>query len=221
MLETYIRETTELVHLTINGGLIKTTFEHPFYVKDAGFVNAGELEAGNEVLDSSGNVLLVENRKVEITDEPTKVYNFQVDDFHTYHVGDNGVLVHNANYNKGASEVKNGVNIELKYKDGWTAAQRVEADAKVQALTEAPTVKTAPNRSGTSASSRYKKANGPDSVPQGKDVDHTIDLQLGGADDILNMNPLDNSVNRSLGKQIQNKIKDYPVGTQFDEFTIR
>ncbi|OPX45596.1 hypothetical protein CLHUN_05330 [Ruminiclostridium hungatei] len=108
MLETYIRETTELVHLTINGGLIKTTFEHPFYVKDAGFVKAGELEAGNEVLASSGNVLVVENRKIEITDEPTKVYNFQVDDFHTYHVGDNGVLVHNANYSEGTgSTLKN------------------------------------------------------------------------------------------------------------------
>ena len=100
VLETYIRETTELVHLTINSELIKTTFEHPFYVKDAGFVNAGELVVGNEVLASSGNVLVVENIKVEITDEPTKVYNFQVDDFHTYHVGDNGVLVHNANYDK-------------------------------------------------------------------------------------------------------------------------
>jgi len=33
VLETYIRETTELVHLTINGELIKTTHEHPFYVK--------------------------------------------------------------------------------------------------------------------------------------------------------------------------------------------
>lgn len=99
VLETYIRETRELVHLTINGELIKTTFEHPFYVKDVGFVNAGELQVGNEVLDSSGNVLVVENRKVEITDEPVKVYNFQVDDFHTYHVGDNAVLVHNAGNN--------------------------------------------------------------------------------------------------------------------------
>lgn len=58
-------------------------------------------------------------------------------------------------------------------------------------------------------------------MPQGKDVDHTIDLQLGGADDILNMNPLDMSVNRSLGKQIQNQIKDYPYGTDFDKFTIK
>jgi intein/homing endonuclease len=46
------------VHLTINGELIKTTFDHPFYVKDVGFVNAGELKVGNEVLDSSGNVLV-------------------------------------------------------------------------------------------------------------------------------------------------------------------
>ncbi|WP_300379880.1 hypothetical protein [Clostridium sp.] len=109
----------------------------------------------------------------------------------------------------------------MKYKDGWTAAQKAEADAKVRALTEADTVKTVPNRRGTSASSRYKKANGSDSVLKGNDVDHTIDLQLGGADDILNMNPLDASVNRSLGKQIQIKTKDYPVGTRFGDFTIK
>jgi len=28
-----------------------------------------------------------------------KVYNFKVDDFHTYHVGKKGILVHNADYN--------------------------------------------------------------------------------------------------------------------------
>ena len=32
-----------------------------------------------------------------MTEKPTKVYNFQVEDFHTYHVGTLGVLVHNAN----------------------------------------------------------------------------------------------------------------------------
>jgi len=30
VLETYVRETTELLHLTINREVIKTTFEHPF-----------------------------------------------------------------------------------------------------------------------------------------------------------------------------------------------
>ncbi|MEH6947579.1 hypothetical protein V7068_11020 [Bacillus sp. JJ634] len=30
----------------------------------------------------------------------------------------------------------------MKYKDGWTATQRAEADAKVKALTEDQTIKT-------------------------------------------------------------------------------
>ncbi len=97
VLETYVRETTELVHLTINGELIKTTYDHPFYVKEHGFVNAGKLYIGDKLLDSNGSTLIVEDRKVEIIDKPVKVYNFQVEDFHTYHVGENGVLVHNAN----------------------------------------------------------------------------------------------------------------------------
>ncbi|WP_397538200.1 hypothetical protein [Rummeliibacillus pycnus] len=122
---------------------------------------------------------------------------------------------------KGTKSTGKGIDIELKYKENWTPSQRAEADVKVKALTEAKTVKTIPNRGGTSASSRYKKVKGVDSVPKGKDVDHTIDLQLGGADDILNMNPLDKSVNRSLGKQIQHKTKEYPHGTIFDKFKIR
>ncbi len=100
VLETYIRETTELVHLTINGELIKTTYEHPFYVKEHGFVNAGELYIGDKLLDSNGSTLIVEDRKVETIDEPVKVYNFQVEDFHTYYVGNIEILVHNADYPK-------------------------------------------------------------------------------------------------------------------------
>ncbi len=97
VLETYIQETTELVRLTISGELIKTTYDHPFYVKDFGFVSAGELYIGDKLLDSNGNVLIIEDRKVETLDEAVKVYNFQVDEFHTYHVGNVCVLVHNSN----------------------------------------------------------------------------------------------------------------------------
>ena len=96
VLETYIREVTTLVHLTVNGEEIVTTVDLPFYVKNQGFIKAGELIVGDELLDVNGNVLLVEKFDVELTDEPTKVYNFQVEVFHTYHVGELGVLVHNA-----------------------------------------------------------------------------------------------------------------------------
>ena len=80
----------------INGEEIVTTVDHPFYVNSRGFVKAGELAIGDELLDPNKNILLVENFDVELTEEPVKVYNFEVEDFHTYHVGRLGVLVHNA-----------------------------------------------------------------------------------------------------------------------------
>ena len=106
VLETYIREVTTLVHLTVNNEEIVTTVDHPFYVKNQGFIKAGELIVGDELLDVNGNVLLVENFDVELTDKPVKVYNFQVDEFHTYHVGEIGVWVHNANADYNLSETE-------------------------------------------------------------------------------------------------------------------
>ena len=55
-----------------------------------------ELIVGDELLDVNGNILLVENFAIELTEKPVTVYNFQVEDFHTYHVCTLGVLVHNA-----------------------------------------------------------------------------------------------------------------------------
>ena len=80
----------------MNGEEIVTTVDHPFYVNSRGFVKAGELAIGDELLDPNKNILLVENFDVELTEEPVKVYNFEVEDFHTYHVGEIGVWVHNA-----------------------------------------------------------------------------------------------------------------------------
>ena len=110
VLETYIREVTTLVHLTVNGEEIVTTVDHPFYVKNQGFIKTGELIVGDELLDVNGNVLLVENLDVELTDDSVKVYNFQVEDYHTYHVSGFGVLVHNAG----------GYERSQKYSNNWS-----------------------------------------------------------------------------------------------------
>ena len=115
-----MREVTTLVHLTVNGEEIVTTVDHPFYVKNQGFIKAGELIVGDELLDVNGNVLLVENFDVELTDEPTTVYNFQVEDYHTYHVSGLGVLVHNAgDYSnlKGPKYVGEGKSLQRLKKD--------------------------------------------------------------------------------------------------------
>ena len=218
VLETYIREDSKLIHLMINGEEIITTETHPFYVNNRGFVNAGELAIGDELLDSNCNVLLVENHYVELTDEPTKVYNFQVEDFHTYHVGENGVWVHNSN----CKLIKNDdgtYDAELSYKEDWTPGQRAEADAKCRSLTKADTKKTnVDGKRKKSKTAKYRKAN---SIPSSQDVDHTIDLQLGGIDDATNMNGLDKSVNRSLGSQINYLISNLPENTILRNFYMK
>ena len=44
----------------------------------------------------NGEDLIVEDYYMELTEEPISVYNFHVEDFHTYFVGDCVVWVHNA-----------------------------------------------------------------------------------------------------------------------------
>jgi hypothetical protein len=121
-----------------------------------------------------------------------------VADVHTYYVlaGTTPVLVHNCN----------GATLNLTYKPGWTAAQIAEADAKVAALNGAENLGvTTAKRGSTSAAEVWRRAG--NAARDGADIDHKVDLQLGGADDIANMWPLDSSVNRSLGAQISAQIR--------------
>lgn len=117
--------------------MITTTLDHPFYVKDKGFVNAAELQIGNELLDSNGKVLLIEDYTVELTEKLTTVYNFQVEDFNTYHVGNAGVLVHNKcdlNAGKpGSPEWKKAVKA-LKEGKGKGINANVETEAQARQL---------------------------------------------------------------------------------------
>ena len=99
VLETFVRETSHLVHLTVNGETIVSTFDHPYYVKGKGFVNACDLWIGAELVDNNGHEHLVDQLYREDLDESSvKVFNFKVEDYHTYLVGGTSILVHNANY---------------------------------------------------------------------------------------------------------------------------
>lgn len=96
VVETYIREDLKLIHIVVNGEEIVTTETHPFYVNNRGFVEAGELKVGDELLDVNNNILVIEDYAVVLMEEPTTVFNFQVEDFHTYYVGEGYLWVHNA-----------------------------------------------------------------------------------------------------------------------------
>jgi filamentous hemagglutinin len=72
-----------------------TTSEHPFWVKDWGWIKASLLQAGTELVDGQNQTLRIIH--AALTDETATVYNIEVEDYHTYHVGEIGVWVHNAN----------------------------------------------------------------------------------------------------------------------------
>ena len=93
--ETYINETDELVHIGVNGETISATPTHPFYVDKLGWTLARSLRAGDILVLSNGELVTVEWVQHEILESPIKVYNFEVEEFHTYFVGENSVLVHN------------------------------------------------------------------------------------------------------------------------------
>lgn len=96
VVEACVREDSKLIHLVVNSEEVITAETHLSCVNKHGFVEAGRLKVGDELLDINNNIILIEDYTVEITEESTTVYNFQVEDFHTYHVGSFDILVHNA-----------------------------------------------------------------------------------------------------------------------------
>ena len=80
---------------TIDGEEFTTTEGYPFYTLERGFVKAGELRYSDTLMDDEGNKLHLEKKNKEHLSEPVTVYNFAVEDYHTYFVGENDVLVHN------------------------------------------------------------------------------------------------------------------------------
>ena len=86
-------ESDHTISLYTETEVIETTAIHPFYT-EGGWKDASELEEGDKILTKEQEK--VEIKKVEYNYEPKKVFNFEVAYFHTYFVGQQKVLVHNA-----------------------------------------------------------------------------------------------------------------------------
>ena len=74
--------------------LISTTAEHPFWVKDHGWLMAQYLTGDMILLDEHGQDVRIHS--AHASDRVETVYNISVDESHTYFVGGFGVWVHNA-----------------------------------------------------------------------------------------------------------------------------
>ncbi len=85
---------------------LETTSEHPFWIKDYGWLKASLLKSGMIVLNRDNEELTVVSQ-ILIPGKLETVYNIEVAGFHTYHVGELGIWVHNAN----CCEIKKGQQI--------------------------------------------------------------------------------------------------------------
>jgi hypothetical protein len=83
-----------VVRLTIDGEVIETTPDHPFYVMDGKWKTADELKVDGKVRRADGSCGVIES--VEFVEQPEWMYNLTVDQAHTYFVGKGRWLVHNA-----------------------------------------------------------------------------------------------------------------------------
>lgn len=97
---TSVRQTNELVTLTVNGGeQITTTPRHPFYVVNDdtyhGYTAAEYLSEGDCVLTADGGYATITAIARETLEEPIDVYNLTVENNHSYYVGENELLAHN------------------------------------------------------------------------------------------------------------------------------
>ncbi|KAB8140648.1 hypothetical protein F8S13_23135 [Chloroflexia bacterium SDU3-3] len=82
------------VHLSVGGEHVETTPEHPFYTLERGWVAAGDLWDGAHVRRADGSYALT--LVLWLDAEPQVMYNLTVATAHTFFVGVERALVHNA-----------------------------------------------------------------------------------------------------------------------------
>jgi hypothetical protein len=84
----------------ISEQVIRATGVHPFFVPGRGWIEAQQLRSGDSLVQSDEQVATVVAVKREDFEQPIAVYNFEVEDFHTYFVSASNfnapVLAHNA-----------------------------------------------------------------------------------------------------------------------------
>ncbi|MDX1920249.1 MAG: Hint domain-containing protein [Candidatus Caenarcaniphilales bacterium] len=94
VLNAFQKETKQIVELKLqNGKFIEATPDHPFYVQNKGWVEAGKLNTNDKLFDEQHLELSISS--ITIVDRSVPVYNLEIEDTHTYYA--HGVLVHNVN----------------------------------------------------------------------------------------------------------------------------
>jgi hypothetical protein len=90
VLDTTVRPPVEILRVEHEGGSLRTTGGHPFWVSGEGWVHARRLQSGMELHTTNGTVRI--SRVLSDGEEPA--YNLIVADFANYFVGEARILSH-------------------------------------------------------------------------------------------------------------------------------
>lgn len=90
---TFDKQVNELYHIHAGGETISATDNHPFWIKGKGWKLAEELVIGDQLVTNEEKYIVIDQIEVEATE--STVYNFTVEDFHTYYVTNLGIWTHN------------------------------------------------------------------------------------------------------------------------------
>ena len=208
VVRTFVNTTDEIAHVTIENAegeqeTIDSTPEHPFYVEGLGWVEASSLHAGMTIWFANGTKGTVEDISNEGLEEPVTVYNFEVADFHTYFVGDDGILVHNS-----CTVLEDGTVVVEVSKDKYPESAQHAQDAVENGHPEVLTI----DRAGA-ADRRKESLNGQTRV-SGMDLDEyppAMFAEGGSGASVRAINPSDN---RGSGATIGGQLRGYPDGTK-------
>ena len=95
VISTTVNKVNRLIELDIDGEIIQCTETHPFQVKDKGWIDAAELKPNDVVYTKDWETATVKKVILLEFDEPVEVFNFEVEECHTYFVGEQEILTHN------------------------------------------------------------------------------------------------------------------------------
>ena len=119
VISTTVNKVNRLTELDIDGEIIQCTETHPFQVKGKGWINACELVPGDVVYTKDWNTATVKSVNLLELDEPVEVFNFEVEDCHTYFVGDAFILTHNLNCGVDPNEIHTSVKNAPNYRSDF------------------------------------------------------------------------------------------------------
>ena len=86
VVNTQVRTAPSTLVIEVEGGTrVETTPEHPFYVEGTGWTPAGRLAIGNTIVTRAGPFVKI--IRIATKETPATVYNFEVEDTHSYFVG--------------------------------------------------------------------------------------------------------------------------------------